>query len=77
MNTFVAAGPQKTYVTRGELYPLMDMPFENTTAKMPNQYDACLRRIFGDYMQLPPEEKRVNHCPYILDFGEQNETDGH
>lgn len=77
MNTFIAAGPQKTYVTRSELFPLVDMPFEGTTAKMPNGYDACLRRIFGEYMVLPPESKRVNHCPYILDFGEQNETDSH
>lgn len=77
MSTFVDAVPQKSYVMRGELYPLIDMPFENTTAKMPNQYDVCLQRIFGDYMQLPPESKRVNHCPYILDFGVQNEADSH
>lgn len=77
MNMFIATNPLKTYVMRDELFPLVDMPFENITVKMPNQYDVCLRRIFGDYMQLPPEEKRANHCPYILDFGEQNETDSH
>ncbi len=75
--TFMDADPKKSWVMRDELYPLLDMPFENTTVKMPNQYDKCLRRIFGDYMRLPPEDQRVNHCPYILDFGEQNETDTH
>jgi lipopolysaccharide cholinephosphotransferase len=25
---------------------------------------------YGDYMKLPPEEERLGHKPYILDFGE-------
>ena len=39
----------------------VDMPFENMTIKVPNGYDAYLRVLYGDYMQLPPEEKRVSH----------------
>lgn len=37
------------------------MPFENISIDMPSGYDEYLTRIYGDYMQLPPEEKRVTH----------------
>ncbi len=30
---------------------------------IPVQYDAVLRMMYGDYMQLPPEEKRIPHFP--------------
>ena len=40
---------------------LMDMPFEGHTFKGLRAYDAYLSHIYGDYMQLPPEEKRETH----------------
>lgn len=58
------------YISKQEMYPLQKVPFEGLMVSMPNQYDTYLKRLFGDYMTLPPEEKRVNHCPYILDFGD-------
>ena len=36
--------------------------------KVPRAYDAYLRTLYGDYMQLPPEEKRVSHPHYFLDL---------
>lgn len=33
--------------------------FENITVPIPEEYDTILHKIYGDYMQLPPEEKRV------------------
>lgn len=33
-------------------------PFEDTCFWGPVQYDRILRRMYGDYMKLPPEEKR-------------------
>ena len=33
--------------------------FENIEVYIPSEYDKILTRIFGDYMQLPPENKRV------------------
>lgn len=33
--------------------------FENLTVPIPEKYDTILHMIYGDYMQLPPEEKRV------------------
>jgi len=36
-----------------------DMPFEDLTVRNLKDYDTYLRSVFGDYMQLPPENKRV------------------
>ena len=36
-------------------------PFEDTEVMVMNGYDKVLRESFGDYMQLPPVEKRVGH----------------
>lgn len=58
------------YISKQEMYPLQRMVFEGLEVRMPNQYDTYLKRLFGDYMTLPPEEQRINHCPHILDFGE-------
>lgn len=39
-------------------------PFEDTEVWIPKNYDAILRMAYGDYMQLPPEDKRVPHHDY-------------
>ena len=31
---------------------------------------AMLTSVYGDYMQLPPVEKRKNHFPYRLELGD-------
>lgn len=38
--------------------------FEGGYYKAPEQYDLWLKHIYGDYMQLPPVEKRVTQHPY-------------
>lgn len=40
--------------------------FEELQVPVPTGYDAMLRQIFGDYMQLPPEEARIPHWGRIL-----------
>ncbi len=35
------------------------LPFEHLEIAVPQGYDTYLRMAFGDYMQLPPKEKRV------------------
>lgn len=59
------------------LYPLAQGVFEGIPVKLPGNYQAHLRKRYGDYTQLPPEDKRVGHVPYILDFGDilKYETD--
>lgn len=44
---------------------VVSYPFEDTTIEVPTGYDAYLRHMYGDYMQLPPEEKRVSHHPHF------------
>lgn len=45
-----------------ELYAdAVEVDFEGLKFKAPVGYDAVLRGIYGDYMELPPEEKRVTH----------------
>lgn len=35
--------------------------FEDRMLNVMSGYDDCLRNGYGDYMQLPPEDKRVSH----------------
>lgn len=44
------------------------MPFEDTEVMVMNGYDSILRESFGDYMQLPPVEKRVGHSDGLTRF---------
>lgn len=39
----------------------VDLPFENHVYKAMAGYDDHLRRTYGDYMTLPPEDQRVTH----------------
>ena len=65
-----SVSPFGNMIDISELYPLQEMPFEDTVMMMPAQAHAMLTRAYGDYMQLPPPEKRVNHAPEIVEFGE-------
>ncbi len=51
-----------------ELFPLRDLPFEGLTLHFPRELEKTLRVLYGDFMQLPPEEKRKNHFPSRLKF---------
>lgn len=73
MADFTMRDPQNWTVTRDELFPAVDVPFEDITVKLPRAYDAMLRRGYGDYMQLPPVEKRTNHRPHLVDLGPYGE----
>ena len=39
--------------------------FENLEIFGPENYDAYLQNLYGDYMKLPPKEKQVSHHDYI------------
>lgn len=58
-------------IRKHEAWPLIDVPFEDTTVKVVKNYDSFLRKEYGDYMQLPPEEQRHNHLASFIDFGEE------
>lgn len=46
------------------------VPFEDFTARIPDKAEAILSSIYGDYMQLPPEDKRYKHSMTVLKLGE-------
>lgn len=39
----------------------IDGVFEGINVKIPKNYDAYLSTLYGDYIELPPEEKRIGH----------------
>lgn len=59
-------------ITHGEdeLFPVVWKKFENTKIPLPNNYHLYLEKIYNDYMQLPPVEKRHVHAPAVLNFDE-------
>ena len=57
-------------IDKSEIFPTKKMPFNGLMMRFPGNIDAYLSHRFGDYMTLPPEDKRHNHPPYRLDFGD-------
>lgn len=55
---------------KSSFYPPKKVKFEDIEVNVPNNYDELLVSLYGDYMQLPPKEKRYNHPIDNLDFGE-------
>lgn len=59
----------------GETIPLslfenvIKVPFEDREYCIVKEYDDFLTRYYGDYMKLPPVEKRRTHGFHELDFG--------
>lgn len=52
--------------TNSCIWPLSTIQFEGVEFSAPHNPDVYLKEIFGDYMQLPPEEKRTAHAMFIL-----------
>lgn len=54
-----------------DVFPLKKMAFEDVMLNFPNNMHENLTGMYGDYMQLPPEDKRKNHFPFELEFGDE------
>lgn len=48
------------------LLPPRPIMFEGIEAYVPNKVEDYLKLIYGDYMQIPPPEKRAKH--YVVEF---------
>ena len=55
-----------------DMFPLQELPFDGITIKALRCTDVYLKQVYGDYMQLPPENQRFGHVPQILVLGEEN-----
>ena len=64
--------PSGRLLYEGELLPSnvylssIKVPFENTYAYIPKEYDRYLENLYGNYMEIPPVEKR--ECHFIAEL---------
>lgn len=54
---------------KNEFKKIKKAKFEDIEVNIPANFDEILKSLYGDYMQLPPEEDRYNHITENLDFG--------
>ncbi len=47
--------------------------FENRVYVCPAEAEKMMQLIYGDYMQMPPEDKRKTHCPLRVIFSDGEE----
>ncbi len=59
---------KRDYFIKEELYPLKKYKFENIEVYGAGDIDAYLKNMYGNYMELPPEDKRYGHKPYLFDI---------
>ena len=52
-----------------DMFPLQTVPFDGIEVKTIRNVEKYLTQVYGDYMKLPPEDKRGAHSPAILDLG--------
>ena len=61
--------------SKESVFPLKEHVFEGYKFFIPTNYDAYLKEYFGDYMQLPPKDKRYVHNVGIDPFTPCNHKD--
>lgn len=59
---------QGSVYSKEDFYPLRKEKFEDIDLNFPKNLEKNLTRVYGDFMTPPPPEKRINHCPNILEF---------
>ena len=59
---------KKELMKKEVYFPCKKLKFEGKEYCVPNKYDIYLKQIYGNYMELPPLDKRVTHKPVRLEF---------
>lgn len=59
VNSKMAKSIGQSYKTKKEIAEVVRTRFEDMEVYIPVGWDSYLKRMYGDYMQLPPEDKRV------------------
>jgi len=57
-------GVRKRY--KSDVFPLSKLNFENKEFFVPGNYHSYLTLLYGDYMKMPPVEKRIVHATDII-----------
>ena len=78
-------GYVKEIMPKSWYLPAVTMTFEGHEYKFPGNYEEVLKHLYGNYMQIPPIDKRYTHAPLkvqmekdgeILYFNEMNYRKG-
>ena len=56
---------------KDDIFPTKEIQFEGHTFMAPNNSDEFLRVLYDDYMQIPPEDKRLTHRAPITFLNEK------
>lgn len=56
-------------MSRNDILPVQKIDFENTRIPIMKKNHEHLVKTYGNYMEIPPKEKQINHAPYLIDFG--------
>lgn len=70
VQNLVIASIYRYGITKSDLNEYIEIEFEGYKFKTIKNYDKHLKYIFGDYMQLPPEDKRETHIERIWKVNE-------
>lgn len=64
---------KKETVLKTVFLPTVKLEYEGRNYEAPREHDFYLKRIYGDYMKIPPEEKRITHNPRRIRFPGEEE----
>lgn len=59
------------HIDEKDIFPLTEIDFEGYKVFAPHDPDVYLTALFGDYMQIPPEDKRLTHRAPITFLNEK------
>ena len=65
-------GYRKELILREDVLPVKKMKFEKKMYCTPKT-DVHLKQLYGNYMELPPKDKRKSHSPMRIEFGDEDE----
>ena len=54
-------------VKKDDLFDCIRVPFNDASFFIPKNFDALLRKSYGNYMELPPENERIGHHYYQIE----------
>lgn len=59
------------HIEEKDIFPLTEIDFEGYKVFAPHDPDAYLTALFGNYMQIPPADKRLTHKAEIIFLDEK------